>query len=436
MTYQPYDTYKDSAQAWLGDIPEHWDTRRIKFLFKIKKRIAGTTDWDVLSITQSGIKVKDITSGEGQLAMDYSKYQIVEKNDFAMNHMDLLTGYVDISKYDGVTSPDYRVFTLTDDTQVKEYYLHLFQTGYKNKIFFAFGQGSSQLGRWRLPADEFNNFVVPVPPPKEQKAIAEFINKKTSQIDAHIAKQEKLIELLKERRTAAINKAVTRGLDESVTCKDSCIEWLGEIPEHWEIRKIKHIVRINPSSKAKGIQPNTQIEFVPMENVSEEYGRIKKYSFRPLSEIAQGYTAFRNEDVIFAKITPCMENGNCAIVQNLTHNIGYGSTEFIVFRATKKIIAAYLHSILRDKKLRTIAEANMHGSAGQKRIATGFLANYFIGLPPLEEQRQIVSHISDVNEQAEKSINLIEKEIASLKEYRQSLISNAVTGKIKVVENI
>lgn len=141
-----YPAYKDSGVEWLGEIPEHWQVKKLKFIFKVQKRIAGELGHDVLSITQNGIKVKDVESGEGQLAMDYSKYQLVYKGDFAMNHMDLLTGYVDISKYDGVISPDYRVFELVGNNCSKAYLLFLFQMGYTNKIFYAFGQGVSQSG--------------------------------------------------------------------------------------------------------------------------------------------------------------------------------------------------------------------------------------------------------------------------------------------------
>ena len=114
-------------------------------MFEVKKRISGRIDLDVLSITQKGVKIKDIESNAGQLSMDYSKYQIVEKGDFAMNHMDLLTGYVDISKYDGVVSPDYRVFSVRNKDMCARYFLYLFQMGYQQKIFYAYGRGAAQL---------------------------------------------------------------------------------------------------------------------------------------------------------------------------------------------------------------------------------------------------------------------------------------------------
>jgi type I restriction enzyme, S subunit len=200
---------KDSGADWLGEIPEHWGVRRLKYLFKIRKRIAGELGYDVLSITQRGIKIKDITSNEGQLSMDYRKYQIVEIGDFAMNHMDLLTGYVDISKFDGVTSPDYRVFSVTDKNSYDRYYLYLLQLCYFSRVFFAFGQGSSELGRWRFPADQFNVFLFPYPDKEQQQAIVAHLDEETKKIDDLKAKYRQEIDLIKEYKERLIYDVVT-----------------------------------------------------------------------------------------------------------------------------------------------------------------------------------------------------------------------------------
>jgi type I restriction enzyme S subunit len=209
----PSAPMRDSGVEWLGEVPEHWGVKRFKNIFKIRKRISGELGYDVLSITQKGIKVKDIESGEGQLSMDYSKYQFVDKGDFAMNHMDLLTGFVDISKYVGVTSPDYRVFTLEEKNSVPQYFLAFLQMGYINKLFFPFGQGAAHIGRWRLPTEAFNEFLAPCPPKAEQAGIAEFIIKNLEQMAALEDKAKIGIALMKERRTALISAAVTGKID-------------------------------------------------------------------------------------------------------------------------------------------------------------------------------------------------------------------------------
>ena len=204
---------KDSGVEWLGDAPEHWKVKRFKNIFQIKKRIAGKLGYDILSITQKGIKIKDIESGEGQLSMDYSKYQLVYRDDFAMNHMDLLTGFVDISKYEGVTSPDYRVFTLVDKSSFQDYFLYFLQMGYINKLFFPFGQGAAHIGRWRLPTEAFNEFLAPCPPETEQMEIATFIKASLGKMTELEERAIKAIALMQERRTALISAAVTGKID-------------------------------------------------------------------------------------------------------------------------------------------------------------------------------------------------------------------------------
>ncbi|MTC55104.1 restriction endonuclease subunit S [Providencia alcalifaciens] len=200
---------KDSGVDWIGKIPAHWEVKRLKYVTKILKRIIGYEGPDVLSITQKGIKVKDIESGEGQLAMDYSKYQIVRVGDFAMNHMDLLTGYVDISQFEGIVSPDYRVFINTYNGLRDDFLLSIFQLGYQQKIFYRYGQGVSLLGRWRFPADNFNNFFIPVPPIEEQAEIVQSVQREWLKLDNAIELLISQIEKLKEYKTTLINSAVT-----------------------------------------------------------------------------------------------------------------------------------------------------------------------------------------------------------------------------------
>lgn len=205
----PNRTMKDSNVYWIGVIPEGWEIKKLKYIFEIKKDIAGKEGYTVLSITQTGIKPKNITSNEGQLANDYSKYQLVNSGDFAMNHMDLLTGWVDISKYDGVTSPDYRVFRLKRIHNCDKYFLYMMQLCYLNKIFYGLGQGVSGFGRWRLPADMFLNFLIPIPPLGEQKEIASYLDEKCSDIDALIEKKQKFLTELANYKKSLIYEYVT-----------------------------------------------------------------------------------------------------------------------------------------------------------------------------------------------------------------------------------
>lgn len=200
---------RDSGIEYIGFINASYKTAPIGSLFKIKKDILGTEPDQVLSITQNGIKIKDIESNVGQLATSYSHYQIVNVGDFAMNHMDLITGGVDISRFEGVTSPDYRVFVMQDRSMNPYYFLRVFQSYYKNRTFFGFGQGVANLGRWRLPATNWSKIQIPVPPVEEQNAIVEFLDEKCSQIDQLIEVKQKKLEKLEQYKKSLIHEYIT-----------------------------------------------------------------------------------------------------------------------------------------------------------------------------------------------------------------------------------
>lgn len=204
---------KDSGVEWIGEIPENWDVNKIKFKFDIRKVIQPTENPTVLSLTQHGLKIKDLKDFSGQHAESYDKYQKVELKDYVMNGMDLLTGYVDCSPFEGVTSPDYRVFRIKDDTECHDYYLRYFQICYFAKIFYGHGQGVSNFGRWRLQTNVFKEFPLPVPPREEQFEISEYLKKKEEEISKSLDLLKVNIEKLKEYRQSLIYEAVTGKID-------------------------------------------------------------------------------------------------------------------------------------------------------------------------------------------------------------------------------
>lgn len=207
INHSIYSTKND--EVW-GNLPQGWKLVDIKYLFEIVKRIAGKEGYDVLSVTQKGLKIKDITSGDGQLADNYCGYQFVYPTDYVMNHMDLLTGWVDCSELFGVTSPDYRVFRLIDRSAHNlVYYKYVMQCCYMNKIFYSLGQGVSNLGRWRLQTSSFNNFKVPVPPKDEQDEIADYLDTKCSEIDTLIADKKRQLDILADYKKSLIYEYVT-----------------------------------------------------------------------------------------------------------------------------------------------------------------------------------------------------------------------------------
>lgn len=202
-------TANASSDIW-KEIPQSWKLVDIKYLFEIVKRMAGREGYNILSVTQKGLKVKDISGNQGQIAENYSGYQFVFPSDYVMNHMDLLTGWIDCSDQFGVTSPDYRVFRLRDKTQNDtEYYKYVMQCCYMCRIFYSLGQGVSTLGRWRLQTSAFMNFKVPVPPLHEQKEIARYLNDKCKEIELSIEQKRKQLELLSSYKKSLIYEYVT-----------------------------------------------------------------------------------------------------------------------------------------------------------------------------------------------------------------------------------
>ena len=206
----PAAPMRDSGIEWIGSIPEHWEVEQFRRLFDIKKIIANELGYDVLSVTQGGLKVKDISTNEGQMAQDYSKYQLVGIDDYVMNHMDLLTGFVDCSKQIGVTSPDYRVFKAKHKSDISlPFFLRIFQTCYKLRIFYHLGQGVAGMGRWRLPAEQLKLFLLPIPPLAEQQTIADYLDEKCADIDSLIQTKQSKIDSLKEYKKSIIYEYVT-----------------------------------------------------------------------------------------------------------------------------------------------------------------------------------------------------------------------------------
>lgn len=425
MSYATYERYKDSGVDWLGEIPSTWTTRKLKHIVKIYKRIIGHEGIDVLSITQRGIVVKDITSGAGQLAMDYSKYQIVEIGDFAMNHMDLLTGYVDISKFEGVVSPDYRVFKNESKEINDDYLLKIFQIGYNQKIFYKYGQGVSMLGRWRLPAENFNLFSVPIPSTEEQTKIIEFLDQKTAQIDQAIALKQQQIEKLNEYKQIVIQNAVTKGLNPNVPMKDSGVEWIGDIPEHWQMKRLKYVLDERNERSKTGEEP--------LFMVSQKYGLVVRADYHEKAEVAQSNIdnkiVYKN-DLVFNKLKPHLG----VFYKSEIDFKGLVSPDYAVYKVKNYIYdMKYLEILFRNPKYIEQFIIRATGIVeGLIRLYTTSLFELPVMIPPKEEQETILNFVKNENDKIDISQQNLEKQIDRLKEYKNILINQAVTGKIKI----
>ncbi|MBE2283160.1 MAG: restriction endonuclease subunit S [Prosthecobacter sp.] len=430
MSFPRYPAYKPSGVEWLGDVPEHWSVERVRWLCEIKKRISGELGHDVLSITQQGIKVKDLESNDGQLSMDYSKYQFVEVGDFAMNHMDLLTGYVDISAQRGVTSPDYRVFSIRDTSVCHDkYLLFLFQMGYKNKIFYAFGQGSSQLGRWRLPTEQFNDLRFPIPSHAEQTAIAAFLDRETGKIDALVAEQRRLMELLKEKRQAVISHAVTRGLNPKAKLKPSGTLWFDQIPSHWTCGPLKHFWEV---IDCKHVTVPFLDEGIPVASIIEvrkfdlDLSQAEKTSEESFNLMIEGGRQPRRGDVIYCRNTA--NTGTSAYV-GTDERIALGQDVCLIKSSGRS--GRYLNYVLHSGFMKSELDTLMVGSTF-KRINVAQIRGLMVPCPPVEEQNAIARHLDNVTTTFDTLTAEAQRAIDLLQERRTALISAAVTGQIDV----
>ena len=271
------------------------------------------------------------------------------------------------------------------------------------------------------------------PPHVEQFIIAAFLNRETAKIDALIAEQQRLIELLKEKRQAVISHAVTKGLNPHAPMKDSGIEWLGEVPENWEIRRLRFAAQLNPSKgEIAELDRETEVSFLPMEAVGDD-GSLNLDRIRAIGDVETGYTYFREGDVTIAKITPCFENGKGAIMCGLLGGIGFGTTELIVARPIpSKTTSSYLHWLFTSTPFRKRGEASMYGAGGQKRVPDDFVRNFAIGFPSIQEQSVIIAFLEREIAKLDVLIQEAKNAITLLRERRTALISAAVTGKIDV----
>lgn len=401
---------KDSGVAWIGEIPLEYQTVSIGSLFSIKKDIIGHEPETVLSITQTGIKPKNLASNEGQIANSYSHYQIVNVGDFAMNHMDLLTGWVDISKFDGVTSPDYRVFTLNDKRMSAEYFLRVFQNYYYNRIFFGFGQGVATLGRWRLPTANFKKIIVPIPPLPEQDKIVSAIESSTSKVDALIANVQAQIEKLKTYKQSLITEVVTKGLDPNVPMKDSGVEWIGKIPKHWNMIRFRFIAKITTGNQdTQNADPDGMYPFYVRSPIVE---RCNNYTFEGKGILMAGDGAGAGR--VFHLV-----NGKYAVHQRVYR--------FYDFK--------YMNPVLLKFYLENLFATVMdYGSAKTTvpSVRLPMIQDFPVCVPPEDEQLKMLEVLSEKTNKIDRFIAVKQTKIEKLEQYKRSLIYEYVTGKKEV----
>jgi len=419
----------DIKYNWIGDIPKDWEVKRIKNLFYLKKEVSENPEQEqVLSLTMNGIIKRDVSSNEGQLPDTYKGYTKIYPDDIVMNPMDLKSGWIDRSKYDGIISPSYYVLNkLNDDLEI-QFFNYQLQRHYKERIFFSFGQGVSYDYRWGLGRETILNFPIVVPPKETQTQIVSFLDTKTQKIDELIQKTEQKIKLLKEKRTSLINHCVTKGLNPDVEMKDSGVEWIGEIPSEWGKSKVKYLTDEHRQGYYSSEQySETGLKVVRITDLNDDRTiSIDKSPHYNLEDIEKDRFILKNGDFLFPRTGGV---GRFGIFNDTTPSI-YGSF-LIRFRFNKKIFLQFLRYYFDSEIYLNQILSEIHGGVNQN-VHVENIKDCFIYVPGKLEQTQIVEYL---DEQTQKIDNTIEKEtqrIELLKEYRQSLISEVVTGKIDV----
>ena len=437
----PYPAYKPSGVEWLGDVPEHWEVAALKRVAELnpskteaKSSLAADTPVTFLPMAQVG------TDGaiDGQMlpaSAVWTGFSYFRRNDVLVAKitpcfengkgacLDSLPTEV------GFGSTEFHV--LRAKSSVSPQFLY-HTTNLVDFRRLGANAMTGAAGQQRVPLEFVANHPLAVPPLPEQTAIVRYLDYVDRRIRRYIQGKERLVALLGKERQAVVSKAVTRGLDSGVPLKSTGVEWLGDVPEHWEVAALKRVAELNPSkTEAKSsLAADTPVTFLPMAQVGTD-GAIDGQML-PASAVWTGFSYFRRNDVLVAKITPCFENGKGACLDSLPTEVGFGSTEFHVLRAKSSVSPQFLYHTTNLVDFRSLGANAMTGAAGQQRVPPEFVANYPLAVPPLPEQNAIVAYLGKALAEIDAGIARARRQIELLHEYRTRLVSDLVTGKVDV----
>jgi type I restriction enzyme, S subunit len=418
VAHSAYDSYKDSGEGWIEDVPAHWETRKLKHLFQEKKH-RPNLDLNCGSISFGEVVEKD---DERVPLATKASYQEVSKGEFLVNPLnlnyDLKSLRIGLSDIDVVVSAGYLVLQAKDemDKRYFKYLLHRYDVAYMKLL----GSGVRQT----ISFNHIANSILVAPPLSEQRAIAAFLDDKCAKIDGAVKIKEDQITLLRERRQIIIQDAVTRGLDPAAPMKDSGIDWIGQIPAHWDVVRFKYLF----SQSRLPVRNDDEIV------TSYRDGQVTLRSNRRLDGYTEaiiegGYQGIRQGQLVLNS----MDAFEGAI--GVSDSDGKCTPEYVICNANNANINQYYFSyLLREMALAKYIQV-ICNAVRQRAVRIRFnnLATRFMAVPPLDEQTEIVDFISAQKVKIAEAIEIKERQIAALKEYKTSLINAAVTGKIKVI---
>ena len=410
---KPYPSYRPSGVEWLGDVPAHWEVRRIKTLFCEKDERSSDGHGELLSLTRShGLIPQTEASNRIASIEDLSNYKVCRPGSLVMNRMQAWSGMFAVPSQKGLISPDYSVFELVSESEVK-YFEHLFKT---SLLVGQFAQRSRGIGSGfnRLYTADFGSIPTIVPSLSEQTAIVRYLNQADERIRRYISSRERLIELLEEYRSAVIHHAVTRGLDPDVRLKSSGVEWLGDVPVHWEVRRLRSLAKITTGGQDT-INQRDDGKY-PFFVRSQTVERIDTWSFDGEAVLTAG------DGVGVGKVFHYV-NGKFDYHQRV-----YKFSDFSA--VSGKFFFHYFRALLRFEVLQGTAKSTVDS------LRLPMLQNFPVALPSLPEQTAIVAYLDKATADVDVAIDRARREIELLDEYRTRLIADVVTGKVDVREAV
>lgn len=432
---KPYTDYKDSGQEWLGDVPAHWDVRRTKLLLREMDSRSTTGKEQLLRVSQyTGVTRRKTIDGidtPDTRAASLVGYKRVSANDLVINIMLAWNGSLGASPYDGIVSPAYCVYRLNIGLQPRYFHELLRLPLYKGRIKTA-STGVVE-SRLRLYSDDLGRIEALLPPPDEQAAIVRFLDHVSRRIDGFIRAKRKLVALVNEQKQGIIQSAVTRGLDPDVALKPSGIDWLGDIPEHWELRRAKQLCSRIVDCKNRTPEQIEGGEYVVVRTTNIRNGRFAMRGSYPTDRknfaIWTERGAPRSGDVFFTREAPM---GEACLVPDRT-NLCMGQRMMYMRPDPRELEPDFLLFSIYGPVVRMYIRHVSNGSTvGHLRL--GQVGAMPLLWCPVEEQRRIVARIRADSAPLDEAITRTEREIALMQEYRTRLTADIVTGKLDVRE--
>ena len=404
---QRYDTYKDNGVYFLPDLPKHWKTRKAKYLFKEENRPVRPDDEIVTCFRDGQVTLRKNRRTEGFTnSLKEIGYQGVRKGDLVIHNMDAFAGAIGISDSDGKATPVYACCTPKTLEVNQYYYCYLLRYLARNGFILSLAKGI----RERSTDFRFNDFkelYLPIPSREEQDAIVKHIDTATAKIDAAIAQQQKMIDLLNERKQIIINRAVTKGLNPNAKMKDSGVEWIGEVPEHWEMRRLKSMMSIQRGHD------------LTAESFKE--GEIPVYG-------SGGLMGYHNQKTSKAPSIVIGRSGSVGKLHYIEEDFWAHNTA-IYLTDNKGNCVKYLYYLLSSIELSSLATQTAVPTLDRKNVL-----DYCVPVTlDVSEQTGIVKYLDKHLANIDVAISNKNKQISLLQERKQIIINEVVTGKVKVV---